>query len=92
MLRTMAMRLGSVMLFDTVTRNMADIFRQAGINRPRTWLSVLRYLFVRPGMLRQVFLAYLAYYRPGFHPWERDDRALAQRGFAEIPAGMAEAA
>jgi predicted metal-dependent hydrolase len=37
----------------------------------------LKYLFLKPGLIRQVFLPYLAYYLPGFHPWKHDDRKLA---------------
>jgi predicted metal-dependent hydrolase len=43
------------------------------------WRAVLRlwwYLLVSPGALSQVALAWLSYFRPGFHPWDRDDRAL----------------
>jgi predicted metal-dependent hydrolase len=34
------------------------------------------YLLWKPGVLRRVFPAWLAYFLPGFHPWNRDDRAL----------------
>lgn len=57
-------------------RRMADFFRQDGINTPRTWWRVARYLLIKPGMFRRIFLPYLSFYRPGFHPWEHDDRSL----------------
>lgn len=53
-----------------------EFFRQDGMSTPRTWLRFLHYVCVRPGMLRRVIGGYLAYYRPGFHPWRVDDRAL----------------
>lgn len=34
------------------------------------------YLFGKPGVLRRIVPAWLAYFLPGFHPWNRDDRAL----------------
>jgi hypothetical protein len=40
------------------------------------WLSGFKYLFIKPGILRRVFWAYLAYYRRDFHPWQHDNRAL----------------
>lgn len=56
--------------------HVADLLRQDGFE-PKTfrWRAI-RYLFGKPGVLRKVLPAYLAYYRPGFHPWEIDDRAL----------------
>jgi uncharacterized protein len=36
---------------------------------PREWASLLAFLFVRPGTLRQSIRPYLAYFRPRFHPW-----------------------
>jgi hypothetical protein len=70
-----------------IKRNMGDIFRQDGMETPRTWRRVLGYLFARPGILRRVLPAYLAYYRPGFHPWQQDDRALLARAEAALAPG-----
>lgn len=57
-------------------RHMADFFRQDGINTPRTWWRVIRFLLVRPGMLRRIFRPYLSFYRHDFHPWLHDNREL----------------
>ncbi len=57
-------------------QRMADFFRQDGINTPRTWWRVTKYLWFTPGMMRKIFLPYLSFYRPGFHPWDHDDRRL----------------
>jgi len=53
-----------------------DILAQEGITGWRAIGGKLRYLFVRPGMLRRIFPAWLDYFRPGFHPWDHDDHAL----------------
>lgn len=58
-------------------RDLRVLFRQDGIDTPQTWRRLLKYLFLKPGLIRQVFLPYLAYYLPGFHPWKHDDRKLA---------------
>jgi predicted metal-dependent hydrolase len=42
----------------------------------REWVSLLRFLFVDPGSLRGTIRPYLSYYRPSFHPWDHDNRAL----------------
>jgi uncharacterized protein len=65
-------------------RNMGRFFDQDGINKPATWLKAGFYLLVYPGLLRQVFPSWLAFFRPGFHPWQRDDRALVERSEAEL--------
>jgi predicted metal-dependent hydrolase len=57
-------------------QRMADFFRQDGINTPRTWWRVARYLLVKPGMLRRILPDYLRFFAPRFHPWHRDDRTL----------------
>lgn len=57
-------------------RFMARFFEQDGINKPRTWVRAFFYLLVYPGLLRQVLPAWLAFFRPGFHPWQHDDRKL----------------
>lgn len=44
----------------------------------RGWQGALRYLWLRPGILRQLLPAYLDYFRPGFHPEDRDTRALLE--------------
>jgi len=58
-------------------RAMRQFLRQDGMDGPRTWLRIFSYLVIYPGLLRQIFPAWLSFFRPGFHPWQHDDRALA---------------
>lgn len=39
----------------------------------------LAFLFTTPGVLKQVFPAWLAYFKPGFHPWKHDNRHHVER-------------
>jgi predicted metal-dependent hydrolase len=57
---------------------MADFFRQDGINTPRTWWRVCKHLWHEPGMMRRIFFPYLSFFRPGFHPWDHNDRELVR--------------
>ncbi|HEX4970145.1 MAG TPA: metal-dependent hydrolase [Steroidobacteraceae bacterium] len=75
-LRCHIMALVSLQFWYSNFQRMADFFRQDGMNTPRTWLLVAKYLLVKPGMMRRIFWDYLRYYDPGFHPWHRDDRQL----------------
>ena len=37
--------------------------------------AVKKYLWSKPGMFRRGWRTYFAWYRPGFHPWDVDNRA-----------------
>ena len=70
-----------------VTRNFVvdrslgtlELLRQDGITGPRAWARMLWFAWVRPGMMRKILGAWLAFFMPGFHPWNQDDRALIAR-------------
>jgi predicted metal-dependent hydrolase len=74
-----------VMLF--VTRNFIvdrslgtiELLRQDGITGPKAWARMIWFTWVRPGMLRKIFGAWLAFFLPGFHPWNHDDRSLIEK-------------
>ena len=71
-----------VMLY--VTRNFVvdrtsgalELLRQDGISGPRAWFGLASYALLTPGMMRKIAGAWAGYFRPGFHPWNVDDRAL----------------
>lgn len=91
LLRTVHMFISTVQFLDMLFRTMALFFRTDRINTFGTWMKVMKFLFVKPGMFRRIAPAYFAYYLPGFHPWKIDDRALAkdaeaELGFAYAPA------
>ena len=79
LLRCHVMGLVSIQFWYSNFQRMADFFRQDGINTPRTWWRVAKYLLVKPGMMRRIFWDYLRFFGPGFHPWHRDDRKLIAR-------------
>jgi uncharacterized protein len=58
------------------TRGTLELLRQDGISGPSAWARMLWFAWVRPGMLRKVFGAWLSFFLPRFHPWNHDDRAL----------------
>lgn len=86
LLRSGVMLTATVLFADELGRNVAEIFRRDGINTFRSWRRGMAFLLVKPGMMRCVLAHYLAYYRPGFHPWKLDDRELATRAAAELAA------
>jgi predicted metal-dependent hydrolase len=86
-----------VMLF--VTRNFVvdrtfgtlELLRQDGITGPRAWARMFWFAWVRPGMMRRILGAWAAFFMPGFHPWNQDDRALIAGAEARLPAPREEA-
>ena len=61
-----------------------ELLRQDGIEGPAVKLKLAWYLFGNPGIMRRVFPAWCAYFLPGFHPWNHDDRALINKAESEF--------
>jgi len=78
----------SVMVFTTVRfhyvifRNTADLLRQDGRNDWATWRPLLGFLYGRSGLLRALLRGIVGYMKPGFHPWQEDDRHLVATALA----------
>lgn len=83
--RARAMAEATRVLLSAVARNMDDLFAQDGLPRWRTWARALPYFFGPRGVLTGMAPAYLAWFRPGFHPWDIDDRALLRQVAGELP-------
>jgi len=75
-LRSIVMIVATVLFIYAAIANTKDLFRQDGIDNGKSWRRLFRYLFIEPGLMRKVLASYFSYYRPGFHPWEEDDRNL----------------
>ena len=56
-----------------------DLLAQDGISGAGAKARLLWYLVGKPGPMRHIFPAWVAYFLPGFHPWNHDDRALIRR-------------
>jgi predicted metal-dependent hydrolase len=84
MLRSVVMLKVSKTFVKSRLRNMRHYFEQDDINTFRTWLKVFHYLLISPGIYRRIFLSWLGFFRPGFHPWDVDDRALVESNEAKL--------
>jgi predicted metal-dependent hydrolase len=70
-----------------------ELLRQDGITGWRAKWGMTWYLLGSPGIFRRVLPALLAYYLPGFHPWNHDDRRLIGKADSDYAAAaMASAA
>lgn len=52
------------------------LLEQDGITGWKARWGLFKYLAVTPGVIRRLALPWLSYFKPGFHPWDHDDRAL----------------
>lgn len=83
--RCVVMFLTTVTFWARVFGQQVRLMRSEGILfSVREWFSLFRYLFLRPGGMLGLLGPYLSYYRPGFHPWEHDTRALLEQWKAEL--------
>jgi uncharacterized protein len=67
-------------------QDAGELLAQDGIAGWRAKARLVWYLVGRPGILRRVFPAWCAYFLPGFHPWNHDDRALIGKYDSEFAA------
>jgi predicted metal-dependent hydrolase len=75
--RVSVMLLTTAFFFGEVAYVHARFLRARGeLANVRGWLGALGYLWGRPGLLRKLVPAYFAYFRPGFHPDDRDTSSL----------------
>ena len=86
--RRRAMFLSTLLFTKTVRVTARMLLKQDGITGLRARWGLFRWLWLKPGLYRMILGDYLTFYRPGFHPWQTDDRAL----IAEAEAGLAMAA
>jgi predicted metal-dependent hydrolase len=75
-MRCSSMVLTSIMFLQFLRFGVHEFFRQDGIDNRQSWHALRRYLWNKPGLLRRVAPSYFAYFKPGFHPWQVDDRSL----------------
>lgn len=68
------------------TAGALELLRQDGITGLRAWANLLWYMWIRPGMMRKIFAAWVSFFLPGFHPWNEDDRALIAANEAQPDA------
>ena len=57
-------------------QDTADLLAQDGLTGWKSRAKIWAYLLVRPGFLRRIAPQWLAFFLPGFHPWNEDDRHL----------------
>jgi predicted metal-dependent hydrolase len=80
-IKSIVMVATTVKFFAGRRRGMLELLRQDGLTGPAVWARLAWYAFGNPGMARKILGAWIAFFLPGFHPWNHDDRKLI--GLAE---------
>jgi len=82
-MKSMVMLLVTVNFWRKRVQGTLELLRQDGITGPRAVARVWWYLLGNPGLLRRIAPTWAAYFLPGFHPWNHDDRALIGKAESE---------
>jgi predicted metal-dependent hydrolase len=60
-------------------KDMKDLLAQDGLTGWKVTARIWAYLLIRPGFLRRIAMSWFAFFLPGFHPWNEDDRHLISK-------------
>jgi predicted metal-dependent hydrolase len=75
--RATAMLAATLVFWTLVAIHQLRLMRADGcLFSLREWRSLFVFLFIEPGGMRRVMGKYFQYFRPGFHPWQLDNREL----------------
>jgi len=76
-LRVKAMARASFFFLLVTLRMQHSLLKHDGqLTNWRDALGFAKFLLLKPGLLTRIIPQYLDYYRPGFHPWQHDNRHL----------------
>ncbi len=88
-IRCRAMALVTIMFTRNISRYAARLLEADGYTPKAALKAVKRFVWGDPGLFRRGWKTYLAWYRPGFHPWDQDDRERFADWKAEFDAAVA---
>lgn len=71
------------------TSGQLELLRQDGVARWPAIKGVFRSGFGKGGIGRNILRPWFAFFRPGFHPWDIDDRFLLAKGEADLATSKA---
>ncbi|MDP4574767.1 metal-dependent hydrolase [Qipengyuania sp. G39] len=87
-LRSLMMLIVSFNFFRNRWTDTLELLAQDGITGWKAKWGLFKYLTVKPGVVRRIFPAWLSYFKPGFHPWDHDDRHLIGKYEGEFEAAL----
>ena len=79
MRRVISMALITVMFTANITTYAARLLEADGYSPKAARKAVKNFVWRNPGIFSKGWRTYFSWYRPGFHPWDHDNRALISR-------------
>jgi predicted metal-dependent hydrolase len=70
---------------DAMRQTVNNLWHDGQLMRPRTWWCAAKFLFGRHGFVWACIGPLAAYARRDFHPWQHDNRALAEQWLRQHP-------
>jgi predicted metal-dependent hydrolase len=89
MTRCRVMALVTFFFTRNISRYAARLLEADGYATKAALKAVKRFVWGDPGLFRRGWKTYFAWYRPGFHPWDQDDRERFADWKAEFDAAVA---
>ncbi|MBX7483060.1 metal-dependent hydrolase [Qipengyuania qiaonensis] len=86
--RSLMMLLVTGRFFRNRWQDSMNLLAQDGIVGWKARWGLFRYLTVSPGVVRRILPEWLAYFKPGFHPWDHDDRKLIEVYEGDFPDAL----
>ncbi len=74
-LRIKVMMIVTLLFTSNISRYASRLLIADGVSPWTARAKVLWYLLFRPGLFRKGWRSYWSWYKPGFHPWDHDNRA-----------------
>lgn len=90
--RTISMALITYFFTRNITHYAARLLQADGYSYKDALKAVRRFVWREPGLFNRNLRTYFAWYRPGFHPWDQDNRAMVAEWKAEFDADVGAAA
>jgi predicted metal-dependent hydrolase len=88
LIRCRTMALVTLMFTRNISRYAARLLEADGYTPQAALKAVKRFVWGDPGIFRRGWKTYFAWYRPGFHPWDQDDREQFADWKAEFDAAV----
>lgn len=84
--RTISMAIITFFFTRNIARYAARLLEADGYAPDAALKAVKNFVWKKPGIFSRGWKTYLAWYRPGFHPWDQDTRELVADWKAEFDA------
>lgn len=79
MRRVISMAIITYMFTNNITTYAARLLEADGYSPAEARKAVKHFVWRKPGIFSKGWRTYFSWYRPGFHPWDHDNRALIAR-------------